>query len=258
MCLHVAFHSQRMGIPRGIARGLYSLKFLSSGIDCYDGPTWMFDQCDNQVMLKISRPHPLSLTLARHSSELQNFPASTQVLTTRASNIPPTLKCKLSCSTLAMATTTQSSPALTFPRPIFAAVSPHPFLQAHLSAEKKKPIRANGRTANEFRTPGINTGSLTHCNEEDIPGTYKYPGQNADDEDDGDDEEVEELRLLVPNVELSTGSTPSHIPGNAPSTYAQTLITRIRSLLNSTHLLRAYYISHQQIPKIQTRRPRHN
>ena len=250
-----------MGIPRGIARGLDSLKFLSSGIDCYDGPTWMFDQCDNQVMLKISRPHPLSLTLARHSSELQNFPASTQVLTTRASNIPPTLKCKLSCSTLAMATTTQSSPALTFPRPIFAAVSPHPFLQAHLSAEKKKPIRANGRTANEFRTPGINTGSLTHCNgsavvrlgntsvvcgvraeilkEEDIPGTYKYPGQNADDEDDGDDEEVEELRLLVPNVELSTGSTPSHIPGNAPSTYAQTLITRIRSLLNSTHLLRA-------------------
>ena len=163
-----------------------------------------------------------------------------------------------------MAAATQPSPALTFPRPIFAAVSPHPFLQAHLSAEKKKPIRANGRAANEFRTPGINTGSLTHCNgsavvrlgntsvvcgvraeilkEEDIPGTFEYPGQTAgqdaeDEEDNG--EEVEELRLLVPNVELSTGSTPSHIPGNAPSTYAQTLITRIRSLLNSTRLLRA-------------------
>ncbi|KAI4911100.1 hypothetical protein J4E90_007358 [Alternaria incomplexa] len=163
-----------------------------------------------------------------------------------------------------MAAATQPSPALTFPRSIFAAVSPHPFLQAHLSAEKKKPIRANGRAANEFRTPGINTGSLTHCNgsavvrlgntsvvcgvraeilkEEDIPGTFEYPGQAAgqnteEEEDNG--EEVEELRLLVPNVELSTGSTPSHIPGNAPSTYAQTLITRIRSLLNSTRLLRA-------------------
>ena len=163
-----------------------------------------------------------------------------------------------------MATATQPPPALTFPRPIFAAVSPHPFLQAHLSAEKKKPIRANGRTANEFRTPGINTGSLTHCNgsavvrlgntsvvcgvraeilkEEDTPGTYEHPGQNADesqDEEQDDGEEVADLRLLVPNVELSTGSTPSHIPGNAPSTYAQTLITRIRSLLHSTRLLRA-------------------
>ncbi|CAE7025380.1 hypothetical protein P3342_005582 [Pyrenophora teres f. teres] len=163
-----------------------------------------------------------------------------------------------------MSTATKPSPALTFPRPIFAAVSPHPFLQAHLSAEKKRPVRANGRTSNEYRTPGINTGSLTHCNgsavvrlgntsvvcgvraeilkEADIPGTYEYPGETAgqeseQEEDDG--EEIEGLRLLVPNVELSTGSTPSHIPGNAPSTYAQTLITRIRSLLHSTRLLRA-------------------
>lgn len=161
-------------------------------------------------------------------------------------------------------------PALTFPRPIFAAVSPHPFLQAHLSADKST-IRANGRKAHDFRTPGINTGSLTHCNgsavvrlgntsvvcgvraeilkEEDIPGTYARPAltaggdsneEGSNEEDDVDDgEEVEGLRLLVPNVELSTGSTPSHIPGNAPTTYAQTLITRIRSLLHSTRLLRA-------------------
>ncbi|EOA90894.1 hypothetical protein ACJQWK_11626 [Exserohilum turcicum] len=163
-----------------------------------------------------------------------------------------------------MATATHPPPALTFPRPIFAAVSPHPFLQAHLAAEKKKPIRANGRTINEFRTPGINTGSLTHCNgsavvrlgntsvvcgvraeilkEADIPGTFEYPGETAGkdgEEQEENGEEVEGLRLLVPNVELSTGSTPSHIPGNAPSTYAQTLITRIRSLLHSTRLLRA-------------------
>ncbi|XP_014560168.1 hypothetical protein COCVIDRAFT_23655 [Bipolaris victoriae FI3] len=163
-----------------------------------------------------------------------------------------------------MATETRPPPALTFPRPIFAAVSPHPFLQAHLSAEKKKPVRANGRTANEFRTPGVNTGSLTHCNgsavvrlgntsvvcgvraeilkEEDISGAFEYPKDLTGQDDaaqEEDSEEVEGLRLVVPNVELSTGSTPSHIPGNAPSTYAQTLITRIRSLIHSTRLLRA-------------------
>ncbi|KAF1944221.1 ribosomal protein S5 domain 2-like protein [Clathrospora elynae] len=163
-----------------------------------------------------------------------------------------------------MATTApQPPPALTFPRPIFAAVSPHPFLQAHLSAAKNKSLRANGRTAREFRVPGINTGSLTYCNgsavvrlgntsvvcgvraeilkDEDIPGTYEYPGQTAGEDSDDEDEgsEMEGLRLLVPNVELSTGSTPSHIPGNAPTTYAQTLITRIRSLLHSTRLLHA-------------------
>ena len=155
-------------------------------------------------------------------------------------------------------------PALTFPRPIFAAVSPHPFLQAHLSASKtsKAPLRANGRTAHDFRTPGINTGSLTHCNgsavvrlgntsvvcgvraeilkEEDIPSphTQNTPETSGDDEEEGSDE-LADLRLLVPNVELSTGSTPAYIPGNAPSTFAQTLITRIRSLLHSTRLVRA-------------------
>lgn len=154
-------------------------------------------------------------------------------------------------------------PALTFPRPIFAAVSPHPFLQAHLSADKSA-IRANGRAAHEFRAPGVNTGSLTHCNgsavvrlgntsvvcgvraeilrEEDTPGTSAPAAVNAEgdvDDDDGEEDEVESLRLLVPNIELSTGSTPSHIPGNAPSTTQQSLITRIRTLLHSTRLLRA-------------------
>jgi exosome complex component RRP43 len=161
-------------------------------------------------------------------------------------------------------TTTQQSqpPALTFPRPIFAAVSPHPFLQAHLSAEKKTPLRANGRAVHDFRKPGINTGSLTHANgsavvrlgntsvvcgvraeilkEEDIPGTNDFSDRIETSDDSQDDsEEIDALRLVVPNVELSTGSTPNHIPGNAPSTFAQSLITRIRTLLISTRLLRA-------------------
>ncbi|KAF3050495.1 hypothetical protein E8E11_006530 [Didymella keratinophila] len=164
-----------------------------------------------------------------------------------------------------MATTASAPPpALTFPRPIFAAVSPHPFLQAHLSADKSA-IRANGRAAHEFRVPGVNTGSLTHCNgsavvrlgntslvcgvraeilrEEDTSGTSAPAAVNAvgevDNDDDDEEDEIERLRLLVPNIELSTGSTPSHIPGNAPSTTQQSLITRIRTLLHSTRLLRA-------------------
>lgn len=168
-----------------------------------------------------------------------------------------------------MATTTAASQdpasALTFPRPIFAAVAPHPFLQAHLSASQpsKAPLRANGRTAPEFRKVGVNTGSLTHCNgsavvrlgntsavcgvraeilhEEHIQGTADFApstGQEAEEDPEWEREEMESLRLLVPNVELSTGSTPQHIPGNAPSSFAQTLITRVRSLLLSTSLVR--------------------
>ncbi|KAL6710648.1 hypothetical protein ACN47E_007705 [Coniothyrium glycines] len=184
-------------------------------------------------------------------------------------------------------------PTLTFPRPIFAAVSPHPFLQAHLSADKtsKSALRANGRSAHEFRTPGINTGSLTHCNgsavvrlgntsvvcgvraeilrEEDTPGTNTHHSaatpqddgkigiedQHGDDEQATPDAEIKDLRLLVPNVELSTGSTPAHIPGNAPSTFAQTLITRIRSLLHSTSLIRASDLRILYTPSTNTEDP---
>ncbi|OAL51133.1 exoribonuclease family protein [Pyrenochaeta sp. DS3sAY3a] len=175
-----------------------------------------------------------------------------------------------------MATTAPAAPpALTFPRPIFAAVSPHPFLQAHLSAgdsTSKTAIRANGRETQDFRILGINTGSLTHCNgsavvrmgntsvvcgvraeilnEADTPGTPLSSQQlrqstqqdttdaESEEEDLEETDEIASLRLLVPNVELATGSTPAHIPGNAPTTFAQTLITRIRSLLISTRLLR--------------------
>ncbi|KAF1962805.1 exoribonuclease family protein [Byssothecium circinans] len=165
---------------------------------------------------------------------------------------------------MATAKTPNPAPALSFPRPIFAAVSPHPFLQAHLTSGKKTAAqRANGRTEKEFRTPAVNTGSLTHCNgsavvrlgnssvvcgvrgeilkEEDTQNTA--PTASATEEMaahlDLEREEIETLRLVVPNVELSTGSTPQYIPGNAPSSFAQTLITRLRSLLLSTSLLRA-------------------
>lgn len=197
------------------------------------------------------------------ASSSKNYPFSNiTALFKQQHNVPPPAPPALN-----MATTTPSQPsALTFPRPIFAAISPHPFLQAHLSADNKTPVRANGRKPHEFRAPGINTSSLTHANgsavvrlgntsvvcgvraeilkEEDISGTNDFavpiPTSDENQEVEEDDKaEIDTLRLLVPNIELSTGSTPNHIPGNAPSTYAQTLITRIRSLLLSTRLLRA-------------------
>lgn len=176
----------------------------------------------------------------------------------------PTPTCIMAAATAAPRDTAPAS-ALTFPRPIFAAVAPHPFLQAHLAASQpsKAPLRANSRTAHEFRRVGINTGSLTHCNgsavvrlgntsavcgvraeildEEHVQGTADFaPTTGNEDEEDAERErdEMDNLRLLVPNVELSTGSTPQHIPGNAPSSFAQTLITRVRSLLLSTSLVR--------------------
>lgn len=74
-------------------------------------------------------------------------------------------------------------------------------------------------------------------NADDIPGTHDSSTSSQLDDDSNDD--ISSLRLVVPNVELSTGSTPAHIPGNAPSTLAQSLITRLRSLLLSSRILSA-------------------
>ncbi|KAI9838997.1 MAG: hypothetical protein M1819_004205 [Sarea resinae] len=68
---------------------------------------------------------------------------------------------------------------------------------------------------------------------EDITGesSKKY---DADDDEDL----LGSLALLVPNIELSTGCSPSHLPGSAPTALAQTLSARLLSLLRSTHLIR--------------------
>ena len=50
--------------------------------------------------------------------------------------------------------------------------------------------------------------------------------------------EIEELGLLVPNLELSTGCSPQHLPGNAPGTQAQSLSQRLLSLLHASDLIR--------------------
>jgi exosome complex component RRP43 len=49
--------------------------------------------------------------------------------------------------------------------------------------------------------------------------------------------EAKELDLLVPNIELATGCSPAFMPGQPPSTLAQSLSTRVYSLLHSSRLV---------------------
>jgi exosome complex component RRP43 len=49
--------------------------------------------------------------------------------------------------------------------------------------------------------------------------------------------EAKELDLLVPNIELATGCSPAFLPGQPPSTLAQSLSTRMYSLLHSSSLV---------------------
>jgi len=50
-------------------------------------------------------------------------------------------------------------------------------------------------------------------------------------------DEIARLNLLVPNLELSTGCSPAHLPGSPPSDLAQTLSHRVLSLLHISQLL---------------------
>jgi exosome complex component RRP43 len=49
--------------------------------------------------------------------------------------------------------------------------------------------------------------------------------------------EAKELDLLVPNIELATGCSPAFLPGQPPSTLAQSLSTSVYSLLHSSGLV---------------------
>jgi len=148
-----------------------------------------------------------------------------------------------------MANGTATASGLSFPRETFAKLTPGPFLHAHL--KQPEPIRPSGRTPEEFRLPIISTGSLTHSNgsavvrvgdtaivcgvRAEILLASDIPHPPKEDIDEGD--LVEELGLLVPNLELSTGCSPAHMPGNPPGTHAQSLSYRILSLLNASNLV---------------------
>ena len=52
-----------------------------------------------------------------------------------------------------------------------------------------------------------------------------------------DEDEMAQLNLLVPNLELATGCSPAHLPGGPPSVLAQTLTQRIMTLLHTSNMI---------------------
>ncbi|GAM89721.1 hypothetical protein ANO11243_077600 [Dothideomycetidae sp. 11243] len=141
---------------------------------------------------------------------------------------------------------------LSFPPATFAKLTPGPFLLAHLqpSNPKTPPTRPSGRSLLETRKPTVQTGSLSHSNGSAvvrIGGTAVVVGVRAEILRAQDiphlsspdiEDEISSLGLLVPNLELSTGSSPQNLPGNAPSSLAQSLTHRLQSQLHSTRLVR--------------------
>lgn len=148
-----------------------------------------------------------------------------------------------------MSNGTPKAPGLIFPSQTFAKLTPRPFLHAHL--KQPSPVRPNGRIPGEFRRPTINTGSLTHSNGSAVVrvgDTSIVCGVRAElllvsdiaqlpEEDASEDDLVEDLGLLVPNLELSTGCSPAHLPGSAPGTLAQSTSYRILSLLHNSNVV---------------------
>ncbi|KAK3694812.1 ribosomal protein S5 domain 2-like protein [Podospora appendiculata] len=151
-------------------------------------------------------------------------------------------------------------PSLSFSRPTFAKLSPHPYLLTNLSPQSPstKPSRTNGRAPHEARPVQIHTSSLSHAHGSALvrsgnttvvcgvraeilpvtnipqyrPRSSLQPSTTASDEA-ADRAELKAYDLLVPNIELATGCAPQFLPGVPPSTLAQTLSTRVYSLLHS-------------------------
>lgn len=151
--------------------------------------------------------------------------------------------------------------SLTLSSATFAKLSPHPYLLANLQpADAGTPSsRTNGRQPTQARPPAINTSSLSHAHGSAVVRTgdttvicgvrgetlatsqvpnYRPPVSSTDAA--AATTNVDELRdydLLVPNIELATGCAPDFLPGVPPTTLAQTLSTRLYSLLHASGLL---------------------
>ncbi|KAI0105642.1 exosome complex exonuclease RRP43 [Nemania sp. FL0031] len=156
---------------------------------------------------------------------------------------------------------TQSS--LTLSSATFAKLSPHPYLLANLQpTDASTPSsRTNGRQPTQARPPAINTSSLTHAHGSAVVRTgdttavcgvraetlttsqipnYRAPLSSISTSSiTASTDELRYYDLLVPNIELATGCAPNFLPGVPPTTLAQTLSTRIYSLLHSARILEA-------------------
>lgn len=143
------------------------------------------------------------------------------------------------------------APATGLSRATFAKLSPHPYLVANLEPSNDvPPARSNGRAPNDSRHLTVNASSLSHAHGSAVVRmgdttvicgvrgetilTSNIPSHRASNSET----ELKEYDLLVPNIELATGCAPQFLPGGPPNSLAQTLSTRIYSLLHSSKAVR--------------------
>ena len=147
--------------------------------------------------------------------------------------------------------------SINLPGPIFAKLAPHPYLVRSLTSSSSTPRRTNGRASQEARPIHINASSLSHAHGsalvragdttvicgvrgellpvDRIPQFRPLANNKQDDGKSGVGRgELKDYDLLVPNIELATGAAPQFLPGVPPTALAQTLSTRVYSLLHST------------------------
>ncbi|KAG6254339.1 hypothetical protein E4U24_007583 [Claviceps purpurea] len=136
-------------------------------------------------------------------------------------------------------------------RATFAKLSPHPYLLANLnpSRDDVQPARSNGRAPNEARPITVNLSSLSHPHGSSlvrmgdttvicgIRGETLLTRDIANYRASNSKSELWDYDLLVPNIEMATGCAPQFLPGGPPTTLAQTLSTRIYSLLHGSNLV---------------------
>ncbi|KAL1884215.1 hypothetical protein VTK73DRAFT_5351 [Phialemonium thermophilum] len=168
-----------------------------------------------------------------------------------------------------------SFPRATFaklsPHPfLLSTLNPPPSAGAETATEGKRP---NGRASHQARKPHVNYSSLSHAHGSavvrmgdttvicgvrgeilpvsNIPhyrpqaGRPRIAAASRRVEEDGASaglsvgviDELRDYDLIVPNIELATGCAPQFLPGVPPTTLAQTLSTRVYSLLHSCKIL---------------------
>ncbi|KAK0655815.1 ribosomal protein S5 domain 2-type protein [Cercophora newfieldiana] len=153
-----------------------------------------------------------------------------------------------------------AQPTLTFPRPVFAKLSPHPFLLRSLcpQSESDPAGRTNGRAPREARSINIHTSSLSHAHGSAVIRTgdttvicgvraevlpvasipqFRPRAAFEEETETSKRAELKNYDLLVPNIELATGCAPQFLPGVPPTALAQTLSTRVYSLLHGSGMV---------------------
>jgi len=138
---------------------------------------------------------------------------------------------------------------LEFSGAVYAALLPAHYLLETIKSQGRRP---NGRATTQFREPLVNVDSLAYSNgsavvriggttcvcgvRAEIASYDSIPNPPAVDLNAREDavaeaEELASLNLIVPNIDIGTGCTPSIPPGQAPTGLAQALAERLRSLL---------------------------